>query len=661
VNLAKTDKVLIDGILDRYIAINLPSNQRSEAFEYLVYQQVLKEFDLSRDEILSGSVDGKDDGGIDAIFIFVNGRLIADFDNAFLPKAKAYLEVFIISCKHRDTFKQDPINNLVASLMELLDFSVLKEQIKGDYNADVLEKREILLSTYAKVGCLLSSFNIHLIYACRGDTHEIGDNIRARGNQAVEICKQKFKTCEAEICFLGSTEILNAFRKKTSFSLVLAFSDCLEYDGQYIVLTKLSDYFCFIRNEDGGLRRYLFDSNVRDFMGLNSVNEDILDTLENQHRIDFWWLNNGITVLCTDALVIGKTISISNVQIVNGLQTSECIYRYFCEQNSNDERLLLVKILVSKDDSSRDTIIRATNNQTTVELASLHATDKIQRDIEDIMSKSGLFYERRKNYYTNQDAQGDKIYSPLYLAAGYMALINKLPHRATTLKSRFMRNPRQYEKVFSESTDLNVWPQIAVILRDTDKQLERNRPHEKTNTESFLKSVRYIVAIVTIAKLIGRFDYSISDIVNLDLQQYIGTVIENTWKDMQEFLPITWNKSYWRKRSFTDKVLASMALKYSIPGILSVTERADIFSLQNNVESKVPSEFIALVKEQLPNQPWPNGVHKVIAQKLGAPTKMVSQAISDLIGIKQVYRQINGVVYNHDGTVRIVDLEHDNK
>ncbi len=47
-------------------------------FEYLIYEQVLKEYDLSSEEIRAGSVDGRNDGGIDAIYIMVNEHLISD-------------------------------------------------------------------------------------------------------------------------------------------------------------------------------------------------------------------------------------------------------------------------------------------------------------------------------------------------------------------------------------------------------------------------------------------------------------------------------------------------------------------------------------------------------------------------------------------------------
>ncbi|MBS7118942.1 MAG: AIPR family protein, partial [Enterobacter cloacae] len=91
-----------------------------------------------------------------------------------------------------------------------------------------------------------------------------------------------------------------------------------------------SDYYKFLTNEtDHTLRRYLFESNVRDFMGLNAVNEDIKLTLSDQGSPDFWLLNNGVTILSTSAQMIGQSIYMEDIQIVNGLQTSESIFRHF--------------------------------------------------------------------------------------------------------------------------------------------------------------------------------------------------------------------------------------------------------------------------------------------------------------------------------------------
>ena len=63
--MAKNDLVLLDGILDQRVTEGLPSPNLDEVFEFLVFEQVLKDYDLSREELDAGWVDGRDDGGID--------------------------------------------------------------------------------------------------------------------------------------------------------------------------------------------------------------------------------------------------------------------------------------------------------------------------------------------------------------------------------------------------------------------------------------------------------------------------------------------------------------------------------------------------------------------------------------------------------------------
>ena len=44
----------------------------SNYFEVFSFEQALKNYELSYDELLSGTVDGGDDGGIDGFFLFLN-------------------------------------------------------------------------------------------------------------------------------------------------------------------------------------------------------------------------------------------------------------------------------------------------------------------------------------------------------------------------------------------------------------------------------------------------------------------------------------------------------------------------------------------------------------------------------------------------------------
>ncbi|WP_392355955.1 AIPR family protein [Bacteroides fragilis] len=57
-----------------------------------------------------------------------------------------------------------------------------------------------------------------------------------------------------------------------------------------------------------------------------SVNSCIAITLKNKNAEDFWWLNNGITILSDKITPItSKQLSIDNPEIDNGLQC-RCLY-----------------------------------------------------------------------------------------------------------------------------------------------------------------------------------------------------------------------------------------------------------------------------------------------------------------------------------------------
>ena len=79
-------------------------------------------------------------------------------------------------------------------------------------------------------------------------------------------------------------------------------------------------------DENNRLRRHLFEWNVRDYQGNVEVNKGIRGSLTSAGSPEFWWLNNGVAILCSDATSAGKSYSLSNIRIVNGLQTSHEIY-----------------------------------------------------------------------------------------------------------------------------------------------------------------------------------------------------------------------------------------------------------------------------------------------------------------------------------------------
>ncbi len=341
-----------------------------------------------------------------------------------------------------------------------------------------------------------------------------------------------------------------------------------------------------------------------------------------------------------------------------GLQTTESIFRYF-ESGGGDpnDRSVLVKIIVSKEEAVRDSIIRATNNQTDVEVASLHATDKIQRDIEDILERNGLFYERRKNYYINLGHLPSEIITPLYLASGYVNLILKSPLRAASLRSRFMRSPASYNTIFSPEAPINVWPKIAMVLKRTDNALENLRPTGNHGNENFLKNWRHITCFLTISRLLGTFDFPVKQLIEFDANNLTNEEIEITWKEMHLFDTKGLNTRGWRRQDFVVRLCQAFSDKFRIANIQRVGKLPKVFEDLKKKSVKVDLEFALKVHALLPPQPWKPGIHREVVKALNCTVPEYFGAVKILIDEGLRNQQKDGVVYDSDGNVLAFDTE----
>lgn len=270
------------------------------------------------------------------------------------------------------------------------------------------------------------------------------------------------------------------------------------------MLARLPDYFSFVSDESGQLRRYLFESNVRDYLGEGQVNQDIRRSLERKSSPDaedFWWLNNGVTILATHATVVGKDLSLENVQIVNGLQTTETVYHYFSDGGDRqDDRAILVKIILTSDEQARARIVKATNYQSSVDLASMRGLDKIQHDIEHFLADHGWFYDRRKNFYKNQGRPAERIVSISYLAAAVRAIALGDPVRSGRQRSRSLRDEDVYAQVFNPSWDLNVFLASLEISHKIETILQARRTVFETPPIALVHYVGYVYACSKLKK-----------------------------------------------------------------------------------------------------------------------------------------------------------------
>ena len=105
----------------------------------------------------------------------------------------------------------------------------------------------------------------------------------------------------------------------------------------------------------------------------------------------------------------------------------------------------------------------------------------------------------------------------------------KHPHKAASLRSKFMRSPESYKAVFSDTTPLNVWPKIVHILKRVDVELQSLRPQGRAK---FLKSWRYIIAFMLVSESFGKYTFSAQELAAYDIALITPAAVESIWHEL---------------------------------------------------------------------------------------------------------------------------------
>ncbi len=468
--MTSNDRIILDKILEQKHAELAPTLLPSKYFELFSAGEIVKDYDLSYEELDSGIVGDGGDGGVDAIYLFANGELVQDDTDLTALKRSVAIELYVIQSKTSASFTETSIDKLKAFTEDLLDLSKDVDSLTSVYNEDVIATIRRFRASYEVLAARFPALSVKYRYASKGD--QVHPNVQRKADQLKDVVRQLFSSAHVDFQFLGASQLLELARRapRATFSLKLA-ENPISSSGAvaFVCLVSLKDYFAFITDGKGSLTRSIFESNVRDYQGATEVNDQIQSTLREHCTDEFWWLNNGITIVAANATLSGKTLTIEDPQIVNGLQTSTVIFNHFKTNNTDSEtRNLLVRVIVPPVPESRDRIIKATNSQTTIPIASLRATEVIHRDIEEYLRPHGLFYDRRKNHYKNEGKPIEKIVSIPHLAQSVMAMVLRRPNDARARPSSLLKRDAEYDQVFTRDYPIALYLTCAMIMKRVD-------------------------------------------------------------------------------------------------------------------------------------------------------------------------------------------------
>lgn len=528
--MSTNDVIALDNTIAESHTARAPEQSEAEYFEVFAAEQLLKDFSLSDDEIGSGLVGGPDDAGLDGFYFLVDGILVAD-DTDIDPKRVNRADLILIQATRESGFNEDRINKLQILTEDLLNLGT--SAVKGTYNPALLAAIQRFKDKYKSVLHTRHTMTVSYHYVSKGDPKTINLALNKRAESVKSKVGEWLSAAKCDFVFTGAAELLALTRRqpKRAFALPLSGSPVSPKDQKaFIGLVPITEYYKFLVDEKGEILSGLFAANVRDYQGNVKVNRAIQETLETgDESEDFWWLNNGVTILASDATHSGTILTVHDPQIVNGLQTSRSIYNFLKAHPDRlkDPRQVLVRIISVPKADSQDRIIKATNSQTAMPDYQLYATEQIQMDIEAALKAFGLFYDRRKNFYKNQGRPIGKIISPLYLAQAVMSIMLQRPNDARASPSRVLAAERA--KIFAKKNPLAAYTTCARLMQQVDEFLRTPAMAIDKTTRSNLRF--YVVMDIT-CELVKKAVPTIRQIEKMKLP-VDDTVMQESYKRVQ--------------------------------------------------------------------------------------------------------------------------------
>ncbi len=396
-------------------------------------------------------VGGQADTGIDGIAIKVNGVLVQAKEEAsdIIQTAKrAGIEFVFIQSKYKPHFDAQELTTFIAGVRNFLSNTPtlpVNDKIK-----EFLHLKDYLLSDEV-VYDWESNPSVRMYYVAMGKWKDEPHHL-ALAEQGKADIKSLNIYDNVELHFVDSEylkRILDSNENK--FTAIVETIDNMELtpvtgvENSCIALCNAEEFSKMLITEEGLIRKSLFDNNVRDYQGENTVNTEIIETIIREPA-KFVLLNNGITIVCDDFVPNNRKLRITNPQIVNGCQTSTVIFEALKKNYPITNVPLIIRVISTKDAEISNQIVRGTNRQNIVLDEAFEATKDFHKDLEKFFNsyESGLperiYYERRsKQYAGNPSIKQTQKINLRILTQYFVAMFLNMPHKSFRHESMLLR------------------------------------------------------------------------------------------------------------------------------------------------------------------------------------------------------------------------------
>jgi hypothetical protein len=358
------------------------------------------------------NIGGYYDMGIDGIAVKINGMFVRSIEETQslvekLPRLD--VEFVFIQSKYKEEFTKTDFLSFTSGVRDFLS-----GKSKMPHAVEIQELIEI--KEYLIGEDVISKWNdnplVRLYYVTMSKEHnsETQKALEATFREDISrlniykepitlfVNRQDFKS------ILDSNE--RNFEKTINFIGSMPLTKVDKVDNSCVLLCYAKELKKILKSPDGLIRKSLFDDNVRDFQGNNTINNAINVTIKNEPE-KFVLLNNGITIVCEGFTTSNMQINIKNPQIVNGCQTSHVIYNNVDDQL--DKTPIIIKLISTENIEITNQIVRGTNSQNIVYSEAFETIKPFHKDLEEFIDALSptyerFYYERRSKQYDHNPA-----------------------------------------------------------------------------------------------------------------------------------------------------------------------------------------------------------------------------------------------------------------
>ncbi|RFC43582.1 MAG: AIPR protein [Verrucomicrobia bacterium] len=214
----------------------------------------------------------------------------------------------------------------------------------------------------------------------------------------------------------------------------------------------------------GELDDRVFVDNVRAYLGTekngNPGAAGLAHTLDTGRGEEVILKHNGITLVADEAVLEGNSIRLEGYQIVNGAQTSHVLHR---KRHLLQGVSLPIKVVVTRDETLKDEIIRGANTQSPVDdfdflsrVAGVRLLESAFRSIP-LEDPSKLWLQRRRGERLyDRVYEANRIVTPRQLMEAFASAILDRPHAVHANAADFLGLVKT-EEIFHPYHDPSVY------------------------------------------------------------------------------------------------------------------------------------------------------------------------------------------------------------